>query len=204
MLRPVPCQELGGEARRQRTRFALATTIALAAALSACDQRSGVGNESVPVDPTPTSNPPVQSSSDLTTTTPATPSPSPPSSELTDPGPLAVLPSEFEGGLSAIVDGRLVFRGNCVYLNVPPSHGGPELHRVVWPTGTTWQERPRGVNLPNGDMLHEGDRLLAGGGFVRDSELALSIGDDIAARSFECDGARGTDVLSNDLSSWPD
>jgi len=114
-----------------------------------------------------------------------------------------VLPAELEGGFTAEVRGRLVFRGTCTYLDVPPSHGGPELRRIVWPTGTTWQEkRSRAVILPNGEVLRNGDLLSAAGGFVPDTELGLNIGEALAVQSLRCDQAVGTDLLNNDLTTW--
>lgn len=68
---------------------------------------------------------------------------------------------------------------------------------------TSWQEEPfPAVILRNGEILRDGDPLNAGGGFVPDAELGLNIGDDLAARSFECDEAVGTEMLNNDLTTW--
>ena len=185
---------------RRPASMALFTTIVLAGALSACGQRSGVAQGSASGGLTSTSAPISSRRTTPVATRPFTAA----SSQPVSAGPLVVLPPDLEGGLDAQVRGKVVFRGTCVYLNLPPSHGGPKLRRVVWPTGTTWQERPRAVVLPNGEVLREGDPVLAGGGFVRDFELGLYIGDDLATRSFECDDATGSEVLNNDLSSWPD
>ncbi len=100
-----------------------------------------------------------------------------------------------------MVRGKVVIRGTCVYLEVP-LHGGPELNRIVWPRGTAWQEQSRSVLLRNGVVLRDGDDLYAGGGFVRDFELDLYLGDELAARAFDCDEAHGTQLLNDDLASW--
>ncbi|GEM_PF-2029051 len=193
------CQRADRNRRQRGSQTML--TIVLAAILVACGQRSGVGDGSAPRsgDPAPTSIATAPSTSAPDTAVVTHP-PSTPSARPTDPGQLAVLPSELDGGLSAPVQGRLVFRGTCVYLNV--LYRAP-LHRIVWPTGTSWQEEPfPAVILRNGEILRDGDPLNAGGGFVPDAELGLNIGDDLAARSFECDEAVGTEMLNNDLTTW--
>lgn len=192
---------IGDVSCRRRPPTTMLTIIVLAAVLSACGQQSGVGTGSAPHsgDPTLTSTTNALSKSDPTTSVGSHP-PTPPSTWPTDPGPLVVLPAEIRGGLDAEVRGRLVFRGTCVYLN--PSYGG-QLQRIVWPTGTTWREEPSpAVFLRNGTVLRDGDRLNAAGGGVSDVELGLNIGDDLAAKSFECDEAKETQIVNNDVEEW--
>ena len=190
-----------GHSSGYRRLVAIGSTILLAATLPACGQRNGVGEEATPGDTTPASAAASNSEpSDPAATRPSAPQPSQP----TDPGPLLVLPSDLAGGgLSAEVRGRLVFRGACAYINTPWNRE-PRLDRIVWPRGTAWQEQSRAVILRNGDVLRDGDGFYAAGGFVSDRELALYLGDELAARAFECDEARGTHLVHDDLATWGD
>jgi hypothetical protein len=118
--------------------------------------------------------------------------------------PLLVLPAKVKGELISLVQGRLVFGRTCVYLRIS-NNGRKELHRVVWPTGTTWREHPPAVVLPNGEVLKDGDSLNAAGGFVWDFALNRYVGDDLGTRGRrECADAEGTAVLNSDPTTWPD
>lgn len=102
--------------------------------------------------------------------------------EVVRDGPLVVAdaawwPPYDEFQLQALMGGKLRIDDGCAYLG-----GGT----VVWPDGTKWDEDEQAVELPNGDLVREGDTVKGGGGsfggredadFFEDSAIAKAIGD---------------------------
>ncbi len=65
-------------------------------------------------------------------------------------------------GTDALVEGTLQIEDGCLYLGHPDTD---ERYPVIWPNGTSWDEDESGVRLPDGTLVHEGNRVSGGGGY---------------------------------------
>lgn len=94
------------------------------------------------------------------------------------------------------VEGRLLLRGDCLYL---PGEGGEAewpLLPVVWPNGTTWEGSPEGVRLPDGSLVPIGAWVTASGTYEDVDGLAeRGHGPAVADRAQTCD-VEGTDTVA--------
>lgn len=102
-------------------------------------------------------------------------------------GPVLYGP-EQDGMEQALVGGRLVHDGDCLYLaQAAPNvrDNGPEV--VVWPNGTTWQNDPEGVTLSDGTFVPVGAEITASGG-IHDIDRLVERGhhSDVAERARAC------------------
>lgn len=70
------------------------------------------------------------------------------------------------GGTAAIVSGELVVEPECLYLQRPDSG---ERFPVIWPHRTGWDSAQSAVMLPDGTLVHEGDRVSGSGGYHSDN-----------------------------------
>ncbi len=68
---------------------------------------------------------------------------------------------DFQGDGAEIL-GALTIENGCVFLSSSqPAQSNPV---VIWPYGTTWQDDPPGIVLPNGEFAAVGTELTASGG----------------------------------------
>ncbi|WP_432548394.1 hypothetical protein [Kineococcus sp. SYSU DK004] len=79
--------------------------------------------------------------------------------------------------MSALVGGALAYDGSCLSLDALP---------VLWPVGTTWDERTSSVVLPDGTSAPAGTVLSAGGGVVPFTDDAWPADPDAATALEEC------------------
>lgn len=112
---------------------------------------------------------------------------SPSSLHVSVEGPV-LISNEPEGeGSDGIVSGTLTLEGGCLLLRGMP---------VVWPAGTTWDERNQQVVLRDGVVARPGNRLYGGGGY--DSGGARRVDNDEArALIRRCLGETGEVAVFN-------
>lgn len=76
------------------------------------------------------------------------------------------------GGLDAQVGGTLATRDGCVLLE----GGGDTAYPVVWPSGTSIaSEDPLTLELPSGEKLAVGQKVIGGGGVVSSSSGSVKV-----------------------------
>ncbi|MEZ5175106.1 MAG: hypothetical protein R2823_02720 [Acidimicrobiia bacterium] len=73
------------------------------------------------------------------------------------------------GGTDAEVGGVVVIEGSCIYLLQPEID---TRYPVVWPHGSSWNRDESAIELPNGILVHDGDRVYGGGGYHKEADLA--------------------------------
>lgn len=71
------------------------------------------------------------------------------------------------GGTDAEVLGVVVIEGDCIFLSQEAAIRYP----VVWPHGTSWNGAESAIELPNGMLVHAGDRVYGGGGYYTEANL---------------------------------
>jgi len=77
-------------------------------------------------------------------------------------GSAVIAASPPDGGMEqALIGGRLVRDGECLYLGV----GQDGRQALLCPSGTSWIEDQQTVLLPDGTTLRVGDEFQASGGF---------------------------------------
>ncbi len=79
-------------------------------------------------------------------------------------GPVLISDEPEGQGSDAVVSGTLTFNAGCLRLGGMP---------VVWPHGTTWDERNQQVVLRDGSVARPGSRLYGGGGYDSDGARGI-------------------------------
>ena len=87
-------------------------------------------------------------------------------------GPVVAHPDEGDGdGMQALIEGPLTLSKGCLLVGEYP---------VIWPHGTTWNAERQTVELPDGHVVAEGDRVRGGGGYPHLSDLEAHFAEPLA------------------------
>jgi hypothetical protein len=95
----------------------------------------------------------------------------------------------LNGGGDADIRGVVDTSGECVTVRI---EGAPEDNGFIWPNGTGWDSE-RGVVLPNGETLNDGD-LVSGAGSSRSVHRDRSATPDLMAALIECGWDPGSET----------
>ncbi|MDO8107643.1 hypothetical protein Q6348_10590 [Isoptericola sp. b441] len=99
------------------------------------------------------------------------------------------------GGMDALVRGRLVLEGDCLYLD------GEERYPVVWPAGATWDGERSAVVSPNGAVLPVGTDVSGGGGYLSLADVEQVLGAEASQLAQRCvDNSDGEVAFFNNAS----
>lgn len=118
-----------------------------------------------------------------------------PAARIGDPilaadSPVALTPYWPEGG-AAMISGRLVIEGGCLYLR--DADGGRILPTFPWP-GTQWQPETGRISIFGRINVGVGEQLTAGGGFATqagaDSGNAAALQRMLVVPRPQCDTSR--------------
>jgi hypothetical protein len=72
------------------------------------------------------------------------------------------------GGTDAEVLGVVAIEGDCIFLSQAET---ATRYPVVWPHGTSWNGAESAIELPDGTLVHAGNRLYGGGGYYTGANL---------------------------------
>ena len=73
--------------------------------------------------------------------------------------------------MQALIEGTLTLSEGCLLIGEYP---------VIWPHGTTWDGESQVVELPDGQVVADGDRLRGGGGFPYLSDLQARVAEPLS------------------------